>query len=421
MTSASNNHKTNRSKKKCSSTAFYVILVLNFLQFNSQKIIGSERLVEKNINHIDNPSNPLESNNIPNRLLIVQKLNEIDAILKSIDSLKNEIIIANGLKSENQHNYKDELLNNFEIAGFFDLRHVRNLNDNTNGGLNFGQFEIGISKSVSKLISLESAIAYNSEEGKFELGAGFIDFSIYNSGAEAKIQSGFWKNAGFMIGQFDMPFGIDYKCIAAPDRKLVTPPLANEKTINCMNNFGAAIYGETEFFDFTFWGSNGLLNNGFALGGRFGFKPLTTLELGTSYLTDLVSLNFAATKTFGADFRYEFNSLEFKCEYIAAHGIFEGEISSNGLGEKHNGYYLQITNELESLLNLPFYICLRYGSWNAGFVDDEAEFKNKINRITSGIGYRIIDGLEIRSELHSEKELNAKRTNALSLQIVASF
>ena len=122
-----------------------------------------------------------------------------------------------------------------DISGFFDLQYQFHKNQHSEKGMRFGQFEIDLSKSLNNYFVIESAVAFNNESQKFELGAGFIEYRLWGNEEDHAVNNDLFDKSGVMVGLFDVPFGIDYKCIPSPDRKLVTAPLANEKTISCWN------------------------------------------------------------------------------------------------------------------------------------------------------------------------------------------
>lgn len=114
----------------------------------------------------------------------------------------------------------NELLSQVDLSGFFDVEYKQSLNQETINNFEFGQFEIGLERSVSPKLNFEGAIAFNSETENFELGCAFVEYEITSSETQ-NFLSNMFENFSVMAGQFDVPFGIDYKCIASPDRKMV--------------------------------------------------------------------------------------------------------------------------------------------------------------------------------------------------------
>ncbi len=304
----------------------------------------------------------------------------------------------------------DDLKHELNISGFFDVAKRINTSGELSN-INYGQFELNLSKSFSNRINIQGAIAYNSEEGTFEIGAGIVDFQLKHDSGQNKA---LMKNTGLCLGQFDVPFGIDYLCIASPYRKLVTAPLANQKSIDGLNSFGAVFYGETNFFNFKFIGIDGFSENSAALGGRLGVNNLGNIEIGASYLSNFTKPNSVNARVYGFDLQVCCKSLDIKGEFIQSEGILKGEISESIIGESHKGYYIQGVNDFYKMLSFPVFMSLRYGKWISAR-------HNSINRLTTGIGYVFNEALEARMEHLLQKEDFTKSTNTITFQLVAIF
>ena len=70
-----------------------------------------------------------------------------------------------------------------------------------------GQIEIDLAKEISEFVSVEAALAYDSENETFGCGAFIIDFHIFGSeGRHLKSIEGI-NHSGIIIGRFDVPFG----------------------------------------------------------------------------------------------------------------------------------------------------------------------------------------------------------------------
>ena len=110
-----------------------------------------------------------------------------------------------------------------EFSGFADILLVTPLSeDQSNTEIQYGQFELDLSASIRSGINFEGAIAYNPETGNFEAGAGFIEIILKGEAGIHTARGKYFDHIGLSIGQFDVPFGIDWQHIASPDRRLVS-------------------------------------------------------------------------------------------------------------------------------------------------------------------------------------------------------
>ena len=77
--------------------------------------------------------------------------------------------------------YADDVPEGLEISGFFDVvnSYDQTPEDNTDFGL--GQAEVDLGHQVAPNVAAEVAIAYNSDESVFELGAAVIDINLNES------------------------------------------------------------------------------------------------------------------------------------------------------------------------------------------------------------------------------------------------
>lgn len=308
-----------------------------------------------------------------------------------------------------------------EFSGFFDINYQCDISSKENLGFNYGQFELDISSVLSDYVQIEGAIAYNPDEEKMELGAGFVDFHLFGDDEEHPARGGFLNHSGLMIGQFDVPFGLDYLSIPSPDRKIVNTPLLNEMTINCWNDFGLSVYGANDVFNFVLYSVNGF-NGGVALGGRTGYLGLPWTEVGFSIMADVENMNSVYNNVMGFDLLSQLgNHNELKFEYQISEGVYLGEQDDNTSSNKHEGFYVQYFTDFVKWIKLPVFAVFRYGAWNAEFDKDENGNDDYQNRYTFGIGYRVAENAEFRLEYLSNQIEDENRTDLLTIQTVVSF
>lgn len=308
-----------------------------------------------------------------------------------------------------------------EFAGFFDFQQQFQISPNSNNGMNYGQFELGISKNLNNFVSTEGAIAFNSETEKFELGSAICDIHLFGNDTEHLRKSSFFNSSGIQVGQFDIPFGIDYKFIPSPDRKFVSTPFVVQKTINCMNNLGVNFYGESNFTNFNFFLINGLTDKDVALGGRASIFPFENFELGTSYLANLKKVEINNSRIYGMDFQLTFKQIEFRSEVLQSYGIIEGAIDDCGLFNNHKGYYIQSIGYLDQYFEIPLFVGFRLGYWKTDNNLFQNNIENSLHRITSTLGYLITSGVEVRVELVNDKYYNQNNNTTLTSQLVVNF
>ncbi|NQU06180.1 MAG: hypothetical protein HQ568_08820, partial [Calditrichaeota bacterium] len=107
-----------------------------------------------------------------------------------------------------------------DISGFCNL-----LYDDDTNGTGFGQLEIDLEAEVAENIVIASAICYDAESEAFGSGALVIDFHLFGSEGSHFRPAQNVDHSGIIVGQFDVPFGIDLNYYPSIDRKLVSGPL----------------------------------------------------------------------------------------------------------------------------------------------------------------------------------------------------
>lgn len=312
-----------------------------------------------------------------------------------------------------------------EWSGFFDVTGgIQSSNDDeTEFGL--GQAEIDLASELSDRIAVEVAVAYNAEEGVFELGAALIDIHLFGSEG-SHVRPGFGIDHSFIVvGLFDVPFGIDYHVYPSVDRKLVTAPMVVDLTHGGWNDVGFQFGLEATHGNFVFYIVNGFeasadvldevetLATGTdvyeeidtspanALGTRLGIAPFGWLEVGTSFATGWNAAGKSEMALVGADLQFSMFNIELKGEFIA-HSV------NRSIAEENNrGYYAQATY---NILDRAF-VTTRYGSF-------KPEGADWIGRSSIGAGYAITDGVELRVETVLDENTEVNQT---ILQLVAGF
>lgn len=308
-----------------------------------------------------------------------------------------------------------QLLAQVNFSGFFDVQYKYSQNNIENKNVELGQFELGIQKQIRNDLNVEGAIAFNSETQNFELGSAYADFLLLNN--ETGSSNNILGDLGIKVGQFDVPFGIDYHCIASPDRKMITAPISVQNSIGCFNSLGLEVYGNSENYNFNVYLINGFVDV-LGFGGRVGFLPFHDLEIGYSYLSDFGSSQNITPQAMGADIKYISNKFELKGEFVSSKGLYQGEIETLSSKIRNNGYYLQISHFFDGPLELPFSAAVRYGNW-AG--QNNGSLYHKINRLTMLLGITIMENAEVRAEYSVNKVSTSNLDNLFNLQLVLTF
>lgn len=304
------------------------------------------------------------------------------------------------------------LMAQIELSGFADILYTQDLSDGGTGHFGYGQFEVDLSGVVMKGVTFEGAAAYNADAGAFEAGAGFLDIHLMGSEADHPARGGVIQHSGLMLGQFDVPFGLDYLRIPSPDRRLISGPLLNQKTIDGWNDVGLNLYGELSFGSFNLFAVNGA-QDGIALGGRLAVPLGDMVEFGASYATQTAENDSEANPALlGADILVTSGPAQLTFEFQQATAVLEGDFDSYGDTEQHSGYYAELDLDLAGLINVPFFVVGRFGSWEK---DNETA-----QRVTLGLGHQFSDSFEFRAEYLSDS-IDDNTSNQLALQTVVSF
>jgi hypothetical protein len=306
-----------------------------------------------------------------------------------------------------------------DISGFFDFigSYQNSQEDNTNFGL--GQAEVDLESEFSERFSAAVAVAFNNETGNFELGAAELGISLYDN------EENFLSSAEVVVGQFDVPFGIDYHVYPSIERKFVTAPIVVDLTHAGWNDFGVQLnLGFSEYANAVVYGVNGfessfeVIDEAHALqlgtevgeevnttpanafGTRLGISPVPNMEIGASVAMGFNQDGKDEMALWGVDWQLSLYDLDFKGEFI------KHSLNRSIEKEENKGYYLQSIYHLNNV-----FLMGRYGA----FQPDGDEWSD---RISFGAGYIIGEGVELRFE----STINTNTEDNMNiLQIVAGF
>ncbi len=291
-----------------------------------------------------------------------------------------------------------------EITGFGDLFYA--MREDAEDGFEIGQVEIDLEAPIDEKIVVGTAVAYDSGQEIFGLGAFTMDLHLLCSEGSHFRPSAAVRHSGIIVGQFDVPFGIDWNVYPSIDRKLVSTPLAVENTHDSWNDYGIQAYAEMNHINAVLYGTNGWgwdgLDTKMAIGGRLGVGVHEGLEIGGSCALFLSEDNTFDMILTGVDLQWEIAPICLKGEYL-----FHRITAPGGNSDTNVGYYLQGCYEYE-----PYFLVARYGHFAPGQnpPDDES-------RISVGLGWVPVENWELRAEYQA----NLETEDALFLQTVVAF
>jgi len=356
---------------------------------------------------------------------LTQRLTELNSRLEQIVNVQTEAPLAASSPAATMGEGKEsEILPGLEISGFFDVinTYQSSADDNTEFGLN--QAEIDLGSSITDQVNVEVAVAYNPDDAVFELGAAIIDIHLFGGDGEHVRPRFGIDHSSIIVGQFDVPFGIDYAVYASPDRKLVTAPRVVDITHGGWNDLGVQFALEATHGNLVVFGVNGFESSAEVLdevetlatgvdvfeevnttpanafGSRLGIAPVEGLEFGSSFAFGVNESDKNEMYLVGGDLQASILNFEFKGEYIFH------SLNRTIAKEENQGYYVQTTYSFDRA-----FVTSRYGS----FKPDGAEW---IGQMSIGAGYAIADGVELRFETLINENSD---DNQNFLQLVAGF
>jgi len=290
-----------------------------------------------------------------------------------------------------------QILASIEVSGFGDF--YRCAAQGEHDHFTVGQMEVGLAKSLDGRASVEAAIAYNGES--FELGTFVVDFPIFGDVETSSSPVAGITGLGISVGQFDIPFGIDWHVYPCVDRKLVAAPLVVDNTHDSWNDFGLQGYLEAERASLIVYGANGFgyeraddagtlvyAETNWTVGGRVGVTPWEPIEVGGSCASFINADNAVDMALVGGDVQISMGKLSAKGEFISQRVGLDGRHAST-----HTGYYAQGLYEFGRL-----YTVGRYGEFSP-----DAAGRADLSRLSLGVGWAIQEGCESRFEYQANE------------------
>jgi len=311
-----------------------------------------------------------------------------------------------------------------EISGFFDMLNKYGRLADGEKSLQFNQVELDINHQVTDKLAAAASVCYNDDAGAFGIGAAYADYQFLKA-----IDSKGWRpeRAGFIAGQFDIPFGIDYLTCCSNLRKTVSVPMIVTMTHGGWNDVGAQLYAGNKFGNITAYAVNGFADQATdtnfvwnleasdwdetvetvditpkqAFGGRLGIRPSSKIdaEFGSSLALGLNNQHRTETYLYGFDGSMTIAAATLKGEYIYHSRNRSRQAQAN------YGYYVQGEYQLGKL-----FLVSRF---------DNVAHKElgKYRRETLGAGYAFGNGFELRFE-YQHPDINSSRA-AIAQLVVA--
>ncbi|MBM4065041.1 MAG: hypothetical protein FJ266_05285 [Planctomycetes bacterium] len=304
-----------------------------------------------------------------------------------------------------------------EITGFFDF--TLQSQDERDSPFEYGAFELDLEYAYNEHYAVSTALVW--EDDSASVGVGVIDYHLFKS--SVPVRGRIFDEPGFHVqaGRFDLPYGVDYQYFASVDRPNVSAPLTTERIqLGGYNSDGIRLYGTEGMFDYSLYAVDSLYgDNGSAVGGRMAFFPSRNpyklhqfgtprfAELGFSFLIDMDRDYDMRNGVYGFDFTLNYDKFLLVTEWMNRNS-YEDILSGTdvNLGEQdESGFHVTLVTELEDFVKQPVYFFSRYDMWDPRYSiildedDDTIAYRvNDTKRLTFGVGYRLIELLNIKLE-----------------------
>ena len=307
---------------------------------------------------------------------------------------------------------------NLHVTGHFDVQAVgRNaaIGDNN---FQIGQLAVDLASSLSDRVNASMEIAYGFDE-QVDINEAFVDWNVYRWNGQPRDNPLATVSAGFKAGQFDVPFGLDWRSYRSVDRALVSIPTVIANTHRGWNDLGVEMHGELTWANWSVFAVNGFgtsstlrlpdrplpasLTAGAdeatsddvvpteAYGARFGLVMNEHIEFGTSFAAGYTDENAQDERLFGVDFTGKADDLELKAEFI------NHQRNRTDAKESVFGYYAQGRYNFGD----HWFGVLRQDAFNADgtiVYPMNVAMTNTLLCTSAGCGYRVSPNAQFRVE-----------------------
>jgi hypothetical protein len=275
------------------------------------------------------------------------------------------------------------------ISAFADLIFPASAGEEAGTRFRVNQAEVDLEANIAPDIGAAMALAYDPQAETFALAVLAVELPLHDGESFT---------AGATVGQFDVPFGIDYQVYASVDRRLVHGPMILDCTHGGWNDLGVALHLATGGV-----GADLFVINGDACGrgvvnptklvdrsdikrgtgGRLFYQAGPHLELGCSGAMFHDQEDEVPMTLLGGDIQARWARFSLKGEVIS-HKVDRG----NPAELNNVGFYVQGMHEWDC-----WYLVARYEQWNPEMDELPAP-----ERLSLGAGYIVREGLELRLE-----------------------
>ena len=307
---------------------------------------------------------------------------------------------------------------NVHVTGHFDVQAVGRNAELNNNEFQIGQLAVDLSSTLSDRVNAAMEIAYGFDE-QVDINEAFVDWNVYRWNGLPRVNPLATVSVGFKAGQFDVPFGLDWRSYRSVDRPLVSIPTVVANTHRGWNDLGVEMHGELTWANWSAFAVNGFgtsstlrlpdrplpisLTAGAdettsddvvpteAYGARFGLVMNKHVEFGTSFAAGYTDENDQDERLFGVDFTGKTENLELKTEFI------NHQRNRTDSKESVFGYYAQGRYNF----NERWFGVVRQDAFNAdGTVvyPMNVTMTNTVLSTSAGAGYRVSPNAQFRVE-----------------------
>jgi len=236
---------------------------------------------------------------------------------------------------------------NVDISGHLDVLAVEGNVAVGNNDFRIGQFALNLSTDVNDRMIAAAEIAYASEDRAVVIDEAYLDWALFRDDGRPRNDPIGFTEVGLLIGQFDVPFGIDWRVYRSVDRLMVSVPMVVARTHRGWNDLGVQFHTATSWGTLAVFAVNGFNSSpalrleeqaeiaprliasadetnsdlvpSEAYGARFGLLMSENAEIGTSFGAGYLADNDQQSRLFGFDATISYEDLQLKGEFISHH------------------------------------------------------------------------------------------------------